>query len=213
MSEAYAWFKFNCASWMMGRIRRLSFAHQGAFIGLCSVYWTKFGEVTLEDAEIECTEDLLPELLKTKIVKVDGDKICIAFLDEQLNEAKDKSKQSKQAAKVRWDNARNATALQPHSERNAERETERKKEERVVPSLSDVVSFFSENGYTEDHAKTAFEYYTSTDWHDKNKQDIVTRWKFQVRQNWFKDEGKKSDKPKFKNLAEFIEAQNGMDTP
>lgn len=87
------------------------------------------------------------------------------------------------------------------------------KEEKGIPSLGEVIDFFDSKGYDSIYASKVFEWYQYRNW-EVNGESILKKWRFQMINQWMKsDEGKKSDKPKFKNLAEFIEAQNGMDTP
>lgn len=57
------------------------------------------------------------------------------------------------------------------------------------PTLGEVKIYFKENGYTEDAAIKAFNYYSVADWHDSNDKKIV-RWKQKMQGVWFKDENK-----------------------
>lgn len=214
MSDAYAWFKFNCASWMMGRIQRLSFAHQGAFIRLCCVYWTKQGNITIEDAELECSEELLKDLLKMKIVKESDCMVTISFMDDLLEEKEGKSKSRKNAANARW---KNANALQVHAsalqtDANA-MQKERKKEREIEeePSINDFILFFDSEGYQTDVAKTAWQHYHDRDWIDVVGTNVRRSWRTSVRKNWFKEKHlKNSDKSKSSNerMADHILGRN-----
>lgn len=57
------------------------------------------------------------------------------------------------------------------------------------PTLEEVKSYFTENGYTDQIALRAFEYYSSTGWKDKNGKP-VQNWKSKMVNVWFKDEHK-----------------------
>lgn len=94
-----------------------------------------------------------------------------------------------------------------------EEEYKEEKTETGTPSLGEVIYFFDSKGYDSIYASKVFEWYQYRNW-EVNGESILKKWRFQMINQWMKsDEGKKSDKPKFKDLSEFIEAQNGMDTP
>jgi len=141
------WFKFSYADWRMGKIQRCSEITQARFINLCCLYWSKESNLTLEDAEIEIDKEHLDVLLKKKIIESDGEIIFIKFLDEQLIEITETSKDKSNAAKARWDKYRqskkeketNADAMQVHT--NAlqnDAEESREEETRVEKSREDT---------------------------------------------------------------------------
>jgi ribosomal protein S25 len=68
------------------------------------------------------------------------------------------------------------------------------KEKRVVnkftaPTLLEVQTYFTENGYTNELGKKAFDYYSVANWKD-SKGNQVKNWKQKMRGVWFKDENK-----------------------
>lgn len=64
------------------------------------------------------------------------------------------------------------------------------------PFLSEVVSYFKENGYAEIAAEKAFKYYNDAGWID-SKGNKVKNWKQKMQGVWFKDENKQQEeKPK-----------------
>ena len=65
----------------------------------------------------------------------------------------------------------------------------RKKKEFVPPVISDVISYFEENGYTKDSGRKAYQYYNTANWHD-SKGNQVKNWKQKMISVWFKDENK-----------------------
>jgi len=65
----------------------------------------------------------------------------------------------------------------------------KRKVKQKIPSIEAVKSYFIENGYTEDSAIKAFEYYKAGDWTD-SKGNPVLNWKQKMRIVWFKDENK-----------------------
>jgi len=86
------WFKFNPSRWMMGKIQKCPEVTQARFMRLCSLYWVKDCEMTIEDAIIEIDEDHFEILKAKKIVTIDSLKVYIAFLDEQVFEIKEDKK-------------------------------------------------------------------------------------------------------------------------
>lgn len=57
------------------------------------------------------------------------------------------------------------------------------------PTPSEVESFFTENGYTAEAARRAFNYYTDANWHDAEGKPVLN-WKQKMRGVWFKPEHK-----------------------
>lgn len=86
------WFKFNPSRWMMGKIQKCPEVTQARFMRLCSMYWVKDCEMTIEDAIIEIDQDHFDILKAKKIITIDTLKIYISFLDEQMFEIKEDKK-------------------------------------------------------------------------------------------------------------------------
>jgi hypothetical protein len=57
------------------------------------------------------------------------------------------------------------------------------------PTESEVIEFFTANGYRSDIASNAFHYYQSADWRDSRGKQVIN-WKQKMRGVWFKDEHK-----------------------
>lgn len=113
MDKDLGWFKFSPLKWMTGRIKKESAKVQIAFCDLMCQYWKKKCDMTLEQAELEIG-DSLAILLKRKIVKQDGDKIKIEFLDEQMVSIADTSVKRSNAAKSKWSKEHSKT-MQLHA--------------------------------------------------------------------------------------------------
>lgn len=62
-----------------------------------------------------------------------------------------------------------------------------------APTLQDVISYFSESGYSEIVGEKAWRYYDSSNWKDSNGKQIKN-WKQKMIGVWFKDENKAVDK-------------------
>jgi len=70
------------------------------------------------------------------------------------------------------------------------------KKQFIPPLLSEVESYFEENGYKKEVAKRAWMGYDAAGWHDsKGKQ--VLNWKQKMIQVWFSEENKINAKSKF----------------
>jgi uncharacterized protein YdaU (DUF1376 family) len=123
MAKDLTYFKFVVSEWNDGDITTCSFAAQGLFANLCSLYWSREGDLTLEKAKKKlhkASEKIWSELQSENIFKVNSGKICINFLDEQLKNLDATSEQNSKAAKSRWNRKKkDAPAFRPHDERMA----------------------------------------------------------------------------------------------
>lgn len=63
------------------------------------------------------------------------------------------------------------------------------KKQSTHPSVEDLIGYFIENGYTENSAITAFNYYDAGDWKDSKGNKVIS-WKQKMRGVWFKPENK-----------------------
>lgn len=79
------WFKFSPANWTMGRISKMPYEVQGAYLRLCCIYWNKECNLSIEDAKLELSfvENAYNNLTHYGIVKLHEEHIQIEFLDEQ----------------------------------------------------------------------------------------------------------------------------------
>ena len=140
MDKELPYFKFEPNQWENGNIQMLSREDKGLFMDLCSMYWSRLGDVPLKLAiQKLCAGNAtaLNPLCDEKIIEVIEGNIFIKFLSEQLNEFEDVSKQNSKNAKEGWEkrrklkeeSERNATALKSQSENDAIREDKIKEEE------------------------------------------------------------------------------------
>lgn len=212
MAKELPYFKFEPNQWENGNIQMLSREDKGLFMDLCSMYWSRLGDVPLKLAVQKlCAGNAtaLNPLCDEKIIEVLEGNIFIKFLSEQLNEFEDTSKQNSKNAKEGWEkrrkqkeeSERNATALNPQCENYAIREDERiedeikedeKKEKTkrfVPPSQIEVIDYFNQNGYSNESAIKAFKYYETGNWKD-GKGNQVKNWKQKMQSVWFKEDNK-----------------------
>lgn len=130
MAKELPYFKFEPSEWENGNIQMCSKESKGLFIDICSMYWSRLGEMPYALAlQKHCngSKDALQELENNKIIRVEDSQIIIEFLDEQLDEFQKTSEKRRKAANKRWSDA---SALQVDSKSNAIKE-EKIKEEKI----------------------------------------------------------------------------------
>jgi len=154
MAKELPYFKFETNQWENGNIQMLSREDKGLFIDLCSMYWSRLGDVPYKLAiQKLCAGNAtaLNPLCEEKIIEVIDANIFIKFLSEQLNEFEDVSKQNSKNAKEGWEkrrkqrdeSERNATALNPQCGNDAIREDKIKEYKRKENIINNAV-FVSE---------------------------------------------------------------------
>ena len=92
MAKELPYFKFETSEWDNGTIQMCSREAKGLFIDLCSIYWSRLGDLPYALAlQKHCNGNaqLLQELEKHQIIIVKDAKILIDFLEEQLEEFQD----------------------------------------------------------------------------------------------------------------------------
>lgn len=198
MAKELPYFKFEPNQWENGNIQMLSREDKGLFMDLCSMYWSRLGDVPLKLATQKlCAGNAtaLNPLCDEKIIEVIEGNIFIKFLSEQLNEFEDTSKQNSKNAKEGWEkrrkikeeSERNATALNPQCENDAIREDKIKEDNKKEskPSLetrslafkSELVPF--KQKYSIDMLKSFYDYWTEPN-HSKTKMRYEMEKTFDV---------------------------------
>ena len=199
------WFKFTPTDWIMGKIQRCPEITQARFMRLICLYWNKECVLSYEDAEIEIDKEHLDILIGKKIIKIEDNFLLIEFLNEQLENIAETSQKRREAVLQRWAKVKqkdtsvfenNTSVLQNDTEKSREElEKEKKrKEKRVVnkftpPSQIEVVDYFNQNGYSNESAIKAFNYYETGNWKD-GKGNQVKNWKQKMQSVWFKEDNK-----------------------
>jgi hypothetical protein len=133
MAKELPYFKFEPNEWENGNIQMLSREDKGLFIDLCSMYWSRLGDVPLKLAiQKLCggNATALLSLCEEKIIDVIDDYIFIKFLSEQLGEFEEVSKRKSKNALDGWKKRKelkglsdsNATASISQCENDAIRE-------------------------------------------------------------------------------------------
>jgi len=119
MAKLLPYFKFFSSEWNDGDITLEDYKTQGVFINICSYYWSKECNVPFKHVfkRFKDVKKEIDVLVLNEIIYDCNGKLCIKFLDEQLEERKAKSLQNSKNAKLRW--KKNANASKSQSESNA----------------------------------------------------------------------------------------------
>lgn len=192
MAKELPYFKFEPNQWENGNIQMLSREDKGLFIDLCSMYWSRLGDVPFKLAVQKLcggNATALDSLCEEKIIEVIDSNIYINFLSEQLNEFEDVSKQNSKNAKDGWvkrrkqkeESERNATALNSQCENDAIREDkikEDKKKKENIPTFDLFLSYALENepNICNMALKRKYDSWVVNNWKDGNDKKI-TNWK------------------------------------
>jgi hypothetical protein len=130
MAKELPYFKFEPNQWENGNIQICNREDKGLFIDLCSMYWSRLGDLPIKLAiQKLCNGNAtaFDLLMRENIFKVIDGQICIDFLNEQLIEFENLSSTNSENARLGWEKRRkNAVALGSQSDGNAIRGEERK---------------------------------------------------------------------------------------
>lgn len=103
MAKELPYFKFYVSEWSDGDITLEDLETQGLFINVCSYYWSSECNVTLTKLKKKfrhVKDSLFNNLIDSEILKLDGDKVVINFLNEQQDERLEQSKLNSKAGKA-----------------------------------------------------------------------------------------------------------------
>ncbi len=224
MAKELPYFKFEPNQWENGNIQMLSREDKGLFIDICSMYWSRLGDVPFKLViQKLCGGNAvaLNSLCDEKIIEVIEGNIYIKFLSEQLSEFDDVSKQNSKNAKDGWEKRRkqkeesdrNATALNPQSESDAIREDNIKKDkknnidERKLKFASTLKPFLEI--YGKDLINEFYKYWTEPNKSNtKFKQELEKTWSLERRlETWAKNDTnfnkQKNGKPNVTTTEQF----------
>ncbi len=197
MAKELPYFKFEPNQWENGNIQMLTREDKGLFIDLCSMYWSRLGNLPYKLAlQKLCNGNAtaLNPLCEEEIITVIDGLICIEFLNEQLSEFEDKSEQNRKNARAGWEKRRktkktsdrNATALNSQSESDAIREEkireekikEEEKQNREIPTLEEFIQHAKEKkpNVSLEAVRLKYEAWKDAGWvNGKNKK--IKNWK------------------------------------
>lgn len=209
MAKELPYFKFEPNQWENGNIQMLSREDKGLFVDLCSMYWSRLGDVPIKLAiQKLCAGNTTAfnSLCDERIIEVLDGNIFIKFLSEQLGEFEDISKQNSKNAKDRWEKyrkqkaecERNANASIPQCENDAIRE-DKSKEDKSKEDINTATPFSFLNSLIKDGAENQL----VLDWLKvrKNKKLTNTKTAYEA----FIKEVKKSKKTVNQILTQCVE--------
>ena len=133
MAKELPYFKFEPNQWENGNIQICSREDKGLFMDLCSMYWSRLGDLPFKLAVNKLcggNASAFDSLMRENIFTVVNDLICIDYLNEQLSNFDETSKTNSKNAREGWEkrrklkeeSERNAAALNQQSENDAIRE-------------------------------------------------------------------------------------------
>lgn len=109
--------------------------------------------------------------------------IALSYFDKALDNALDK-------ATVKHVTKQSESTIQSISSINKPLTNNNKTNKHFIPpGLNDVLKYFSDNGYSEQSAIKAFNYYDAGDWKDSGGKQVKS-WKQKMQGVWFKPENK-----------------------
>lgn len=186
MAKDLPYFKFFVSEWNDGDITLEDYKIQGLFINVCAYYWSRECDLdytTLLKKFKHNVKDI-NNIIESNLVKLDGDKILINFLDEQMNERKSKSLINRENGKkggrpkkqTKTENKPNA--LNSLTETKGNKKREEKKREEKIPSKELFLSYASEKYSNCDLDKVGLKYesWMANNWKDGNNKEIKN-WK------------------------------------
>lgn len=147
MAKELPYFKFEPGQWDTGNIQLCTHEQKGIFIELCSLYWQRLGDLPYKLAvQKVCggNATALESLCQAQIIHNEEGFLCIDFLNEQLQEFENIGKTNSKNAKDGWIKRKDATAMRPHSERNAIREEKRRGDKKEIAHDFEFKSSFAQ---------------------------------------------------------------------
>ena len=139
MAKELPYFKFEPSEWENGNIQMCSREDKGLYLDLCAIYWIRLGDLPLKLASQKLCGGIagaFDSLCNEEIITINDGYVCIDFLNEQLLEFKNTSKQNSENARIGWEqrkkNKANASASKPQSESDAIKGNKRKVNNSIV---------------------------------------------------------------------------------
>lgn len=178
MAKELPYFKFFPGKWMTGDITLQEQNIQGIFINVCAVYWSKKCNLAIDRLKQRYGE-AIDTLLKLELIKLDGTRVLIDFLDEQwieLNSDHTKNVENgKKGAKKRWSKNSPPVALRE----------DKKREDKIIPTEIEFMDFcktikeinFEAYSFS---LKSKYESWVEAGWKDGNGNEIK-KWKSKIK--------------------------------
>jgi len=224
MAKELPYFKFEPNQWENGNVQMCSREDKGLFIDLCSMYWSRLGDLPLKLAiQKLCAGNAtaLNSLCEDKIIVLENGFIRIDFLEEQLSEFDNTSKQNSKNAKERWEKyrkqkdecERNATALNSQCENDAIREDKIREDKIITNTIEARKLKFSQSLipfldlYDKEMIRDFCNYWTEPNKSNtKFKQETEKTWSLANRlERWSRNNFGTTKKTKDENFDKLLE--------
>lgn len=211
MAKNFPYFKFFPTEWLTGNIAYEDLEIQGLFINICSIYWQRDGNLSLEDIKRRYKkENLIDSLVTGGFIKVENELISIDFLNEQLEAANHISRQNsengkKSAALKALKLKENSTSVEtPLNEISTNKNKNKKESKEEVNNIEDRKLKFADTlkpflqKYGRDMVSDFYKYWTEPNKSGtKFKQEMLKTWDVSRRlETWSRNDfNKKKPEP------------------
>lgn len=190
MAKNFPYFKFFPTEWLTGNIAYEDLEIQGLFINICSIYWQRDGNLSIDDIKRRYKkENLIDSLVSGGFIKVESDLISIDFLNEQLEAANHISRKNsengkKSAALKALKLKENSTSVEtPLSETSTNKNKNKNKSKVELNNIDDRKLKFADTlkpfleKYGRDMVKDFYLYWTEPNKSGtKFKQELLKTW-------------------------------------
>ena len=160
MAKELPYFRFNVSEWMNGDIEMENYESKGLFVDICAWYWFKDCSVTkvmLEKKFIDLEK--LTILFDSNIIKVEGENLCIEFLNEQYDILSNRRK-ARQAAGSKGGKQKRSNAKAKLKQKSSYKDKDKDKDkDNIIKEDSKKIQsqcFMENSGVTLDDISQAF---------------------------------------------------------
>ncbi len=219
MAKNFPYFKFFPTEWLTGNIAYEDLEIQGLFINVCSIYWQRDGNLSIEDVKRRYKkENLIDSLVSGGFIKVENGLISIDFLNEQLEAANHISRKNsengkKSAALKALKLKENSTTVESSLNENLTNKNKNKNqskqevnniEERKL-KFADTLKPFLEK-YGRDMLSDFYKYWTEPNKSGtKFKQELLKTWDTSRRlETWSRNDFNKTKPEKKEEIQQTI---------
>lgn len=142
------------------------------------------------------------EIIKSKFVESELGFYNIRLM-EVMEQRNKKSNNISEAVKNIWEKRKNGIplnldAIPLESVKNTKKNNRKNNGISMgTVNVNEIINYFIENGYKEEVAIRAFNYYNEANWHDASGKKVLN-WKQKMQSVWFKPENKIIEKNKIK---------------
>lgn len=219
MAKNFPYFKFFPTEWLTGNIAYEDLEIQGLFINVCSIYWQRDGNLSIEDIKRRYKkENLIESLVSGGFIKVENELILIDFLNEQLDAANHISRKNSEngkksaalkALKLKENSTSVETSLNEsltnkNKNKNQSKEEVNNIEDRKLKFADTLKPFLST--YGRDMLSDFYKYWTEPNKSGtKFKQEMLKTWDVSRRlETWSRNDFNKTKPEKKEEIQQTI---------